>query len=101
MEGSALLCLWRKRYGRSPVDIGSGRKKELVAYARAQGLGRFNFPGINLIDLMVTYIRSFGLKVTPVVLNLTAEDYYARKPGDRSRTARHAAHRENAGADPQ
>ena len=96
VEGIALLYLWRNHYGRSPVDIGSVRKKELVAYARAQGLGRFNFPGINLIDLMVTYIRSFGLKVTPVVLNLTAEDYYARKPGDRSRIARHAAHREKA-----
>ncbi len=96
VEGLALLYLWRNHYGRAPAEIGSLRKKELVEYARAQGLGRFHFPGINLIDLMVTYIRSFGLKVTPVVLKLTAEDYFARKPGDRGRVARQAVQKEKA-----
>ncbi len=80
VKGLASLYLWNNYYGRTPADVGSVRKRDLLAFARRQGLDRFSFPGMHLFDLLTQYLRGFGLKVTPVPLTMTAAEYYS-KPG--------------------
>jgi len=80
IKGLASLYLWTHFYGRTPADVGSVRKRELLAFARRQGLDRFAFPGMHLFDLLTPYLRGFGLKGTPVPLTMTAAGYYS-KPG--------------------
>ena len=81
IKGLASLYLWTHYYGRTPADVGSVRKRELLAFARRQGLDRFSFPGMHLFDLLTQYLRGFGLKVTPVPLTMTAAEYYSRPGG--------------------
>jgi hypothetical protein len=95
IEGLALLYMWRNHYGKTPADLPGLRKKELLGYAREQGLHRYAFPGLHLFDMLVNYIRGLGLKVTPVPLKLPAKRYYALPPGDRN-TLRKAAQRREA-----
>lgn len=81
VKGVASLYLWTEHYGRTPAQIGSVRKYDLLEYARKQGLDRFSFPGMHLFDLLTQYLRGFGLKVTPVPLVMTAAEYYSRPGG--------------------
>ena len=94
IKGLALLYLWRTHYGKNPREVPGLRKRELLVYAKEQGLGRFSFPGLHLFDMFVEALRAFGLKVTPVPLKLPAGEYYARPPGDKDRVRREAERRQ-------